>query len=60
MNEIIQSFRSDAGYREYISGVKAGGIPCVLSGMCDSARPFFVAAAAEDTGRKALVILPEE
>ncbi len=35
-------------------------MPCVVSGVCDSARPLFVASLLSDIGKKGLVVVPEE
>jgi len=60
MKSIIEQFANDSEYRSLIKGFSDKHIPCVVSGMCDSVRPFFVAAMLNDLGKKGIVIVPEE
>ncbi|MBO4453411.1 MAG: hypothetical protein J5793_05695, partial [Clostridia bacterium] len=60
MRRILEQFGFDPSYKRFIEGVRLGRIPASLSGMCASSRPFFVAAALCDLGKKGVVVLPEE
>lgn len=60
MNSILEQFKNDGEYRSLIDGFSEGHIPCVVSGMCDSARPFLVASALKDLNKKGVVIVSEE
>ncbi|MBO5870000.1 MAG: transcription-repair coupling factor [Clostridia bacterium] len=60
MKSIIEQFANDSEYRSLIEGFSEKRIPCVISGMCDSARPFLVSAMLKDLGKKGVVIVPEE
>ena len=60
MNKILEQFSNDSEYRSLITGFNEGHIPSVVSGMCDSARPFFVASVLKDVGKKGFVVVSEE
>ena len=60
MKKILEQFSADKEYRSLIDGFKEGRIPCVVSGMCDSLRPFLAAALAKDLHKKAVIIVSEE
>ncbi len=60
MKNILDQFSEDSEYRSLIKGIADGHIPCVVSGMCDSARPFFIAAVLRDINKKGFIIVPEE
>lgn len=60
MNKLLEEFGNDSEYRSLITGFNEGHIPSVVSGMCDSARPFFVASVLKDLGKKGFVVVPEE
>ncbi len=60
MKTILEQFANDNEYKALINGFYEGHIPCVINGMCGSARPFLVAAMLKDTGKKGIVIMPEE
>lgn len=60
MKTILEQFSNDSEYRLFIDGYNEGHIPCAVSGMCDSARPFFVASVLKDLKTHGIVIVPEE
>ena len=60
MKSILEQFSNDSEYRSLLSGFSEGHIPCVISGMCDSARPFLVASVLKDLKKKGVVIVSEE
>ena len=60
MNNILSQFSSDSDYRSLLNGFSEGHIPCVVSGICDSVRPFLVASVLKDLGKKGVVIVSEE
>ena len=60
MKEILNQFSLDIEYKALISGVSEGRIPAVVSGICDSARPFFVASVLNDVKKKGIVIVSGE
>lgn len=60
MRTILEQFSGDSEYRSLIAGFKEGHVPCVVSGTCDSARPFLVASIMKDLQKKAIVVVPEE
>ena len=37
-----------------------GRVPCVATGVCDAARPLFCTAFSKETGKKLLIITPDE
>ncbi len=60
MKSILEQFHLDNEYSALICGVKEGHIPAVISGMCDSSRPFLVSAVLKDLKKKGIVIVSEE
>lgn len=60
MKTILEQFELDNEYKGLINGFNEGRIPCVVNGMCDSARPFLVASILKDLGKKGIVIVSEE
>ncbi len=60
MESILKQFSNDSEYRALISNFSPSHLPCVISGMCDSSRPFFVAAVLKDVCRKGIVVVSEE
>lgn len=60
MKSILEQFSNDSEYKSLINGFSEGHIPCVISGMCDSSRPFLVAAMLKDLKKKGVVIVSEE
>ncbi len=58
--EIARQFAAEKEYRSLLESVKNKHTPCVVSGMCESSRPFFVASALKDLGQKGLIVVPEE
>ena len=60
MKSIIEQFKCDNEYRSLVNGFFDGHIPCVVNGMCDSSRPFLVAAVLKDLDKKGIVVVPEE
>ncbi len=60
MKKILEQFLCDSEYRSLVNGFNEGHIPCVVSGMCDSLRPFLAAALSEHIKRKSIIIVSEE
>ena len=60
MKCILEQFSSDSEYKAIVDGFNEGHIPCVISGMCDSSRPFLVSALLKDLNKKGVVIVSEE
>lgn len=60
MNKILSQFSEDKEYRSLIKGFSEGHIPSVVSGICDSVRPFFVSAMLKDLEKKGIVVVSEE
>ncbi len=60
MKSILEQFSNDSEYKSLLNGFSEGHIPCVISGMCDSARPFLVASMLKDLKKKGVVIVSEE
>ncbi len=60
MNAIYDFFRCDGEYKAILNGFGEGHIPAVVTGMCDAARPYFVGSLLADTGRRFLLIMPDE
>ncbi len=60
MKSILEQFSYDSEYKSLLNGFSEGHIPCVISGMCDSARPFLVASLLKDLKKKGVVIVSEE
>lgn len=60
MKNILNQFLRDKEFSSFVSGVKEGHTPCVITGVCDSVRPFLVASAIKELGKKGIVVLSEE
>ncbi|HAN20517.1 MAG: transcription-repair coupling factor [Clostridiales bacterium GWF2_36_10] len=60
MEAILSQFNSDSEYVALKEGFKEGHIPCIVNGICDSARPFLIAATLKDTNSKGLVVVSDE
>lgn len=60
MKSILDQFSNDSEYKSLLNGFLEGHIPGVISGMCDSARPFLAAALLKDLKKKGVVIVSEE
>ncbi|MBR5278221.1 MAG: hypothetical protein IKU23_03035, partial [Clostridia bacterium] len=60
MDNLLKQFSLDNEYRSFIKGFEEGHIPTVVYGMCDSSRPFFVAAALKDLNKKGVILVSEE
>ncbi len=60
MKSILEQFSNDSEYRSLISGFSDGHIPSVVSGMCDSSRPFLIASVLKDLSKKGFVVASEE
>ena len=60
MKNILKQFSADGEYRSLLKGFDEGHIPGVIGGMCDSSRPFLVAAALKDLQKKGIVVVAEE
>ncbi len=59
-NELCRQFAKEREYVSLLEAVRAEHTPCIVSGMCDSSRPFFAASLLCDLGGKGLLVLPEE
>ncbi len=60
MINVLKQFSEDGEYRTLISDIDKGRTPAVISGVCDSARPFFIASVLNDIESKGIVVVPEE
>ena len=60
IEELCRQFAGEREYGSLLEGIRAGHTPCIVSGMCDSSRPFFASALFRTLGGKGLVVLPEE
>ncbi len=60
MKNILKQFSIDNEYRSLIDEHKEGRMPAVVSGMCDSSRPFFVASILKDLNKRGVVIVSDE
>ncbi len=60
MEAILSQFGSDSEYRALIEGLKEKHIPCAVNGICDSARPFLIAALLRETDSKGLLVVADE
>ncbi len=60
MNYIYDYFRRDNEYSALIDGIKGGISPAIVTGVCESARPFFAGALTEDTGKVTLILAADE
>lgn len=60
MKPIYEYFRRDNEYAALLQGIKEGIMPAAVTGLCDSARPFFAGSFIEDTNKVTLIIAPDE
>ena len=60
MKNILSHFSLDNEYKSLISHFSQSHIPAVITGMCDSVRPFFVASVIKDLNKKGVVVVSEE
>ena len=60
MNELLTHFRKDGEYLSLIDGFSDGRLPCIVNGLCDPARPFFIASLIKDLRKRGLVVVSEE
>ncbi|MBO4366066.1 MAG: hypothetical protein J5843_00270, partial [Clostridia bacterium] len=60
LEQIAERFGQTDGVRTAVACLQNGHTPCVVSGMCSSARPFFLLTLLAQTGRKGLFVVPEE
>ncbi len=60
MEQILKQFLKDSEYRAVLNGIKERHMPCHISGMCDSSRPFFISALLKDTENKGFILVSEE
>ncbi|PKM63311.1 MAG: transcription-repair coupling factor [Firmicutes bacterium HGW-Firmicutes-21] len=60
MEVILSQFGSDSEYKALVEGVRENNIPCMVNGICDSARPFLISALLKDTHSKGLVLVSDE
>ncbi|MDD4422252.1 MAG: CarD family transcriptional regulator, partial [Eubacteriales bacterium] len=60
MEAILSQFNNDGEYTALREGFKEGHTPCIVNGICDSARPFIIAALLRDLNDKGLVIVSDE
>lgn len=61
MFDLLSSpLQESEGFRELLLNIDAKRTPCLVSGMCDSLRPFFLISLLKSCGKKGLVVVPEE
>lgn len=60
MEAILSQFSSDSEYNALKEGFKEGHIPCIVNGICDSARPFLIAALLKEINSKGLIVVSDE
>ena len=60
MEAILKQFNAENEYNALIKGIRDGHIPCMVNGICDSARPFLTAAVLKETNSKGLVVVSDE
>ncbi len=60
MEAILKQFSADSEYNALIAGIGEGHIPCMVNGICDSARPFLTAAVLRDANSKGLIVVSDE
>ncbi|MBR4798787.1 MAG: hypothetical protein IK047_00845, partial [Clostridia bacterium] len=60
MIDIPAQFRADPNFARFIQGFSESRIPASVCGMCDSARPFFIASALFALKKRGIIVLPEE
>ena len=60
MKQILDQFSEAPSFLKLTQGFAQGHIPATVCGMCDSARPFFIAAALKSLGKSGIVVVPEE
>ena len=58
--DILKRFGEDAEYAALAGAVKTGSLPVLVNGLCEAARPAFCCALAEDTGKPAVIVVPDE
>lgn len=60
MEAILSQFNFDSEYTAIKGEFKEGHIPCMINGICDSARPFFISALLKDIGLKGFIVVSDE
>ncbi|MCH5183835.1 MAG: transcription-repair coupling factor [Oscillospiraceae bacterium] len=60
IQEISRQFAKEREYASLLEGIQSGHTPCIVSGMCDSSRPFFASSVLKTLGKKGLLVVPEE
>lgn len=60
MEAIFNQFGSDSEYNALIEGIDEGLIPCIVNGICDSARPFLISAILKKIKSKGFIVVSDE
>ena len=60
MKQILEQFSIDNEYKSLITQFSNTSTPAVVTGVCETMRPFFVAAILKDLGKKGVVVVSEE
>ncbi len=60
MNTVISQFLLDTEFSSLTENFLKGRVPCVATGVCDSARPLFCTAFAKQTKKQLLIVVPDE
>ena len=60
LEQIAERFGQTDGVKTAVACLRNGHTPCLVSGMCAAARPFFLFSLLAQTGRKGLFVVPEE
>lgn len=60
METVISQFGKDIEFRALTEGFTEGRVPCITTGVCDSARPLFCKAFSGAVNKKLLIIMPDE
>ncbi len=60
MNNVLEQFLKDNEYKALLNNFSETHMPVVVTGMCDSARPFFVASVLKELNKKGIIVVSEE
>lgn len=60
MDILISQFLLDTEFSALTENYNKGRVPCAVTGVCDAARPLFCTAFSKETGKKPLIIVPDE
>ena len=60
MKRILEQFSADNEYKSIISQFSNTSTPAVVTGVCESLRPFFAASVLKDLNKKGIVVVSEE